>query len=84
MDLLISAPYKDRDDITPKVKARMVEIKARKPKTWEQRMLEKSRERYQQRVERMERLEREGGSTEGLEMVDFDWGCLGWKGERGW
>ncbi|KAL9024386.1 MAG: hypothetical protein Q9196_006558, partial [Gyalolechia fulgens] len=30
-----------RRDITPEVKAQMVEIKAHRPKTWEQRMLEK-------------------------------------------
>lgn len=54
----------------------MVEIKAHRPKTWEQRMLEKSRERY--RI----LMERQGELREEERMID--WGMLGWRQERGW
>ncbi|KAL8993444.1 MAG: hypothetical protein Q9188_007329 [Gyalolechia gomerana] len=65
-----------RNDITPEVKAQVVEIKAHRPKTWEQRMLEKSRERY--RI----LMERQGELREEERMID--WGMLGWRQERGW
>ncbi|KAL8939547.1 MAG: hypothetical protein Q9216_003307 [Gyalolechia sp. 2 TL-2023] len=66
----------DRGDITPQDVAKEVEIKAHRPKTWEQRMLEKSRERYRILEER------QGELSEEERMVD--WGTLGWSLEKGW
>ena len=54
-----------RRDITPEIKSMLIEVRERKPRTWEQEMLKRSTERYN------EMMGRKGGMREEHRMADW-------------